>query len=179
MAAPLGKRTLVRYGSVMYSSLHDRTYPPHWRIAAAFLLVPAFAALLFAIAMPAYDGLPTMAERIWRSALIYGLVGAYPPTIVFGLPAYFALRRRFDPSVFNCALVGAVVATLPWMFLVLVSPPDQASIGGRATVINGTYTAFGWLMNAQTLGPIAVAGALSGALFWAIAAAGSGAGKVS
>jgi hypothetical protein len=33
-------------------------------------------------------------------------------------------------------------------------------------------------MNAQFLGEIALAGAIGGALFWVIAAAGSGAGKV-
>jgi hypothetical protein len=33
-------------------------------------------------------------------------------------------------------------------------------------------------MNAQFLGEIAMVGALGGAFFWAIAAAGSGAGKV-
>jgi hypothetical protein len=175
---PLGKRTSARYHGVMYRSLPERTYPPHWRVAAAFILVPAFAALSFAIAMPLYAGLPMMAERIWRSALVYGLIGAYPPAVVIGVPAYFALRRHFDPHFINCAWVGALVATLPWMFLTLVSTPDQASIGDRATVINGSYTAFGWLMNAQFLGEIALAGAIGGALFWVIAAAGSGAGKV-
>jgi hypothetical protein len=162
----------------MYRSLPERTYPPHWRVAAAFLVVPAFAALSFAIAMPLYAGLPTMAERIWRSALIYGLVGAYPQTVVFGVPAYFVFRRHFGPHLINCAGVGAVVATLPWLLLTLVSSPDQASIGNRATIINGSYTAFGWLMNAQFLSWVALAGAIGGALFWAIAAAGSGAGKV-
>lgn len=162
----------------MYMSLPGRLYPPNWRVAAAVILVPAFAAVSLAIAMPIYDGLPTMAERIWRSALVYAVIGAYPPAVVFGVPAYFVLRRHFDAHLFNCALVGAVVATLPWMFLMLVSAPDQASIGNRATVINGSYTAFGWLMNAHFLGEIALAGALGGALFWAIAVAGSTAGKV-
>lgn len=174
----LGKRTLARYGGAMYGSLPERTYPPRWRVAAAFLLVPAVAALSFAIVMPLYGGLPNMADRIWRSAWVYALVGAYPPAVVFGIPAYFALRRHFDPRLINCALVGAVVATMPWLFLTLASTPSQASSDNRATVINGSYTAFGWLMNAQFVGEIAIFGALAGALFWAIVAAGIGAGKV-
>jgi hypothetical protein len=119
-----------------------------------------------------------MTERIWRSALLYGLIGAYPPAVLFGIPAYLALRRHFEARLLNCALVGAVAAMLPWAFLMLVSTPDQASIDNRATVIDGSYTAFGWLINAQFLGEIALFGAFGGALFWAIAAAGSGAGNV-
>lgn len=119
-----------------------------------------------------------MAERVWRSALVYAVIGAYPPAALFGIPAYFALRRHFAPHITNCAIAGAVVASLPWAFLTLVNTPDQAIIDNRTTVINGSKTAFGWLMTAQLLGEIALFGALGGALFWAIAVAGSGAGKV-
>jgi len=161
----------------MYPALPDRTYPPIWRVAAAFILAPGLAALLVAFVMPLYDGLPKFAERIWRSALAYGLFGAYPAAVLFGLPAYFTLRRRFDPTLINCSFVGAVVSTLPWAFLSLGNTLDQANIGGRATVINESKTAFGWLMDAQFLGQIALFGAFGGTLFWAIAAAGSGAGK--
>lgn len=162
----------------MYESLPERTYPPRWRVALAFLLVPGFAALTFAIAMPLYAGLPTVSERIWRSALIYAVVGSYPPALVLGVPAYFVLRRRFEPRLINCASAGAAVAALPWLLLTLVSVPSQSSDGGRDTVVDGYYTAYGWLLNAQFLGEIALFGALGGALFWAIAAAGSKAGRV-
>jgi hypothetical protein len=128
--------------------------------------------------LPLYAGLATMTERVWRSWIIYALVGAYPTAIVLGVPTYFLLRRRLEPRLGNCALAGSTVAVLPWFFLTLAGAPTQASIGERATVINGSYTAYGWLMNAQFLGVIGLAGAVGGALFWAIAAAGSGAGKV-
>ena len=176
--APLEKRTSMGYRKLVYSNLSERTYPPLWRVAAAFVLVPGLAALSIALAAPLYAGLPSITERIWRSAVAYGLFGAYPPAIVFGVPAYFALRRRFEPRFTNCAIVGATVAALPWTFLTFVSTPNQASIDNRATVINGSKTVFGWLMEAKFLSGIALCGALGGVLFWVIAAAGSGAGKV-
>ena len=40
------------------------------------------------------------------------------------------------------------------------------------------YTVVEWLRTAQIVGEIALAGAIGGARFWAITAAGSGAGKV-
>lgn len=163
----------------MQPSIPQRTaLPPRWRVAAAFLMVPALAALSIAIAMPLYSGLPSMTERIWKSALAYGVFGAYPPTIIFGIPAYLVLRKHFKPRLINCAFVGAFVAALPWALLALASTPDQASIDDRATVIDGSKTAFGWLMDAQALAQIALFGALGGFLFWARAIAGSGAEKV-
>ncbi len=162
----------------MYRTRPERTYPPAWRIVAAFVLVPGLAALIATLSVPLYAGLPSLADRIWRSTVVYGLFGAYPAAIVLGIPAYFLLRRNFDPTLASCALTGAVVAAAPWAFLSMASTPDEASIGGRATVINGSKTAFGWLTEAQFIGRIALLGALAGALFWAIAAAGSGAGKV-
>lgn len=162
----------------MCRSLPERTHPPRWRVAFAFLVVPALAALSFAFAMPLYAGLPTTTDRVCRSALVYGLVGAYPAALLLGVPAYYMLRRHFEPRLISCALAGTVVTALPWLFLTLMSAPGQASIGDRATVINGSYTAYGWLMNAQFVGEIGLAGAIGGALFWARAAAGSGIGKV-
>ena len=162
----------------MYQSIPERTFPPIWRVLAAFIIVPGVAALFMAMVMPAYAGLTDPVERVWRSAWAFGLFGAYPATIVLGLPACFMFRRHFSPSLINCSLAGAFVAAIPWAVIVLLSSADQADIDGRPTVINGSKTAFGWLMDAQFLGQIALFGVLGGALFWAIAAAGSGAGKV-
>lgn len=156
----------------------ERTYPPTWRIVAAFLIVPGAAALLMAILMPAYDGLADPVERIGRTALGTAVVGAYPTALLLGVPAFFMLRRRFDPTLLNCSLTGAVVAGLPWFILSTLFQPDSASIGGRATVIDGSLTAYGWLTNLKFVGLIAAFGAVGGALFWLIAAAGSRVGKV-
>lgn len=65
------------------------------------------------------------------------------------------------------------MASAPWALITLLGPSaDQASIGGKATVIDGTTTAYGWLVAAQFVGEIALFGAAAGLLFWAIAASG-------
>jgi hypothetical protein len=162
----------------MYIARPKRTYPPTWRIIAAFVIAPGAAALLMAIVMPAYDGISDPLERLWRSTLAFAVFGAYPPTVIVGLPAFFMLRRHFDPKLINCSLTGAVVAAIPWFLLSTLTLPDSASINGRATVTAGSLTAFGWLTNLTTVGQIALLGAAGGALFWLIAAAGSRDGKV-
>ncbi|ODP38407.1 hypothetical protein [Sphingomonas turrisvirgatae] len=162
----------------MYAARAKRTYPSIWRVILAFVVVPGAAALLMAIVMPAYEGITDPLERIWRSAVAFAVFGAYPPAFIIGLPAFFMLRRHVDATIINCAATGAVVAALPWLVLALLSRPDNASIGGRSTVINGSLTAYGWLMNFYYVGQIALLGTIAGALFWFIAAAGSRAGKV-
>ena len=164
--------------TIMNTADSERTYPPAWRIIAAFLIVPGATALLMALLMPAYDGIADPLERFWRSALVFGVVGAYPPTIVLGVPAFFMLRRHFYPKLLNCSITGAAVAATPWLILSTLSQPDSASIGGRATVTDGSLTAYGWLTNLTAVGQIAAIGAVGGALFWVIAAAGSRVGKV-
>lgn len=122
-----------------------------------------------ALLEPLYAGLPTTTERLIASAKLYALVGAYPPTLLLGVPAYFVLRRHFAPRLLACALAGAGVAAIPWLLLVLAARPTTASIGGRATVIDGQYTAYGWLVNGSFLGEIALVGCAAGLVFWAIA----------
>jgi hypothetical protein len=162
----------------MYTVRLERSYPPIWRSFAAFLIVPGVAALVMAVIMPAYDGISDPLERIWRSALVFAVVGAYPATVILGLPAFFILRRRFEATLLNCSLTGAVVAALPWLILSSLSTPDSASIGGRATVLHGSLTPYGWLTSLTSIGQIALFGAGGGMLFWFVAAAGWRTGKV-
>jgi hypothetical protein len=157
----------------MYEPWPDREYPPTWRVALAFLVAPGAAALLIAIAMPAYDGLPDWFERVWRTAETFSIFGAYPTAVVFGLPAYFMLRRHFSATPLACAVVGSAVAALPWALLVMAgSGASEASVNGRATVLNGHTTAYGWLQNAEFLLTIGLFGAIGGFVFWVVAAAG-------
>jgi len=157
----------------MYEPWPDRKYPAVWRVLLAFLLAPGAAALLMAISMPGYAGIPSWSERVWRSAELYAALGAYPITLVFGVPAYFMLRRHLSARPLPCALVGAVVAVFPWMLIILIGPgASEASIDGRATVLNGHTTAYGWLQNAEFVLMMAFFGAVGGLIFWAVAAAG-------
>ena len=157
----------------MYQPWPDRDYPPRWRVALAFLLAPGVAALAMATAMPAYEGLPSWFERVWRTAQIFSVFGAYPAALVFGVPAYFMLRRHLSSRLAGCVIAGAVIAALPWALLFMAgSGAAEASLNGHATVVNGHTTAYGWFQNLKFILSIGVFGAVGGFVFWAVAAAG-------
>lgn len=157
----------------MAAQISEEQNPQRWRVLLAFIIVPGVAAFLMAMIDPAYDGLDAPFERIWRTAVVFAMFGAYPSALVFGVPGYMILRKRVAGTWFNCAAAGAAVAALPWLLIVLFGPrADQASIGGKATVIDGTKTAYGWLSDFQFIGTIALFGCLAGVLFWLIAATG-------
>lgn len=147
--------------------------PPTWRIVAAFLIVPALASMAVAVVMPLYAGLPDVSERILRTAVMYALFGAYPPTLVLGLPAFLFLKRRVSPTIWACALVGAIVASLPWVSVASLSNPDFASVDGRAIVVHGVKTLWGWIEVIKMAGMFGACGAVGGGLFWLVAAAGT------
>ena len=179
MSATGGKRTFRCYSSGMYEPWPKQDYPPFWRVALGLLLAPAAAAFAMACLMPAYDGLPSAAERIWKTAQIYAFLGAYPATLFFGLPAYFLLRKQFAASLANCSIVGAIVAALPWSIIGLIpSGATYASVGGQATMINGARTTYGWLLAFQSILQIAAFGVLGGVVFWAVAVRNSRQSKV-
>ena len=158
----------------MYEPWPKRDYPSNWRIVLAFFITPGAAACLMALVAPAYDGLPTAFERFTATAKIYAVVGAYPIAVFLGIPAYFMLRPHFGPRPLPCAVAGAVVACILWIFLMLFSAGavSSASIDGQATIIDGSYTAFGWLENLKFIGQIALVGCVAGLVFWCVAAAG-------
>src|SRR5580658_5529325 len=126
--------------------MRQEAQPPLWRVLAAFAGAPLAAALILACIQPAYDGLPSPADRIFRTFLLYLIIGAIPPTVLVGIPVYLVLRKRLRPTPLNCALAGAVVASLPWLILAVVLPgADYASIGRHVTVEHGQRTVWWWL----------------------------------
>lgn len=152
----------------------ERTYPPLWRVALAFLIVPGVAAVLMAMVFPLYAGLPNIFERIGRTAIAYAMFGAYPPALLFGIPVYFVLRKFVSFALINCSLTGGLIAILPWILLVIFAPEaDQASVNGIPTVVDGRMTAYGWLMLAKDFATVFPFGLGAGVLFWAIVAAGN------
>lgn len=153
--------------------------PPWWPVAAGFVLAPAISALAFSILNPMYAGLPDVSVRIWKTFPLVAIVGGYLPALVFGLPAYLFLRRRLRPTVLSCAIVGAIVAALPWALLTLLPAAQEASIDGRPTVLNGHLTWFGLYEGAKLVGQIGVFGCLGGVAFWLISTAGQRARPVS
>ncbi|WP_375290983.1 hypothetical protein [Qipengyuania sp.] len=131
--------------------------------------MPGIAAFTLAMFQPLYAGLDSYLERVGRTGLVFTLF-AYPFGLLLGVPSYVFLRDRVKPTWLNCTFVGALVAATPWLLFALLPPSaDQASIGGRATVVNGATTAYGYLIALQFAGIIALSGALAGLLFWVIA----------
>ena len=152
-------------------SQSERTAPNPLRLIAAFVFVPGLAAFVLATVQPGYAGLPYF-EAVLRSALLFAIFGAYPSTLIFGVPIYLVLRKNLRATISNCAAAGAFVAALPWFLLGVLASPDQASTNGRATVVDGRMTAYGWLELGQFLLILGAVGAVAGALFWLIAVAG-------
>jgi len=146
--------------------------PPWWRALLAFAIAPAIAALAFSCASPLYAGLTDVVERIWRTFQVVVVVGGYFPTLIFGVPIFVFLRRRLNPTLLNCTLIGAGIAGLPWLLLALLPFADSASIDGRATIVDHHLTWFGLWMGTKVAALIGLFGALAGAAFWLIAASG-------
>jgi hypothetical protein len=112
-----------------------------------------------------------MGERILRSFIVYCLIGAYPTTLIFGVPIYFLLRKRVRPSAVNCMLAGGVAAALPWVVLFILPLPAQSGAidGGHVTILDGHRTIAGWLYAGQAVAAIGGLGLLAGFVFWVVA----------
>lgn len=152
--------------------------PSRLRVILAFLIVPGTAAFAMATVMPLYAGIDSLFERIWRTAINLAVFGAYPSALIFGTPTYFFLRQKLSPTWVNCSLAGAFVAAIPWFLIMILGPSaDQASIGDKATVIDGSRTLYGWMSELQFVGQIGLSGALAGLLFWMIISLGTKAAR--
>jgi hypothetical protein len=150
---------------------HAEALPPRWRVVAAFLVAPFMAALAMAWIEPLYAGIPNLAERVGKTLIWYCLIGAYPTTLVFGVPLFLALRRRVPATALNCILAGGVVAACRWIILLILPPPagSGAIDGGQVTILNGQRTLAGWLYGAQSVAEVAGSGLLAGLVFWIVA----------
>lgn len=86
-----------------------------------------------------------------------------------GLPLYLAADSAGKASLVTAALTGFVVGAAIPTLLVLTGPAaDTASVGGTATVVDGSYTVVGWLQNLGMILGFGAAGAIGGAAFWAV-----------
>lgn len=145
--------------------------PVWWRIVAAFVFSPLIAAFALACFQPLYAGLESLCDRILRTTFAYVVFGGYPAAFVLGLPAFLILRKKLRLSPLNCAVVGAVAASLPWLLLGLISNPRYAYSNGHITHQSGSKTWWGWVDLFTFVGEIAALGALTGVVFWAISVA--------
>ena len=149
-----------------------KPYVPIWRVVAAFLVAPLPVAFAFA-----YWGMGTeplgMVHRFFSIAILGLMFLAYPCELLIAVPAFVYLRKRLRPTLLNCAGVGLVVAVLPWLVLTLVSTTGSEFAGGHFMVEDGRRTVWGWLNLLSGLGEMAAMGAITGAVFWFVAAAGT------
>ena len=136
------------------------------RLLPAFALAPLVPALL--ISMPSLLDERSFSSFV-RLATLYALIGGYLPTILFGLPALFVLRRWLRPRLIWTVLASALVATAPWCLLLLLpGQNDFSSVGGQITVQDGKRTLLGWIEVSKMLGLIFALGAIGGTVFWLI-----------
>lgn len=154
-------------------------YPPKGRLIAAFVLAPLASALAFACFEPLYAGLPSYLDRVFRTFLMFSLVGGLPTAAVVGVPTFLVLRRRLQPTAFNCILAGGVVAALPWLILLPIPNGTNYSFDdGHVTILNGHRTLWGWIYGAQSILQVAAFGLIGGMTFWLIATMGLRRSKV-
>lgn len=72
-----------------------------WRIAVGFLLASPVAAFGLALAQPAYDGLDSYIERVWRTALAFWIVGGVPASLVMGIIYETRQNRLRAPTIYD------------------------------------------------------------------------------
>ncbi|WP_324749352.1 hypothetical protein SH591_12280 [Sphingomonas sp. LY54] len=109
-------------------------------------------------------------------ALMLGGIGVFTPTFVIvaivavslGLPVYLAARAARNDTPMVAAAMGFVVGAVIPTLLVLASAPDQASVGGTATVIDGRYTLAGWMQSLALIGFFGLLGVFAALVFWFI-----------
>jgi hypothetical protein len=93
--------------------------------------------------------------------------------VCLGLPVYLATRaaRKDTPRV--AAVMGFVIGAMIPAALVFGSAPDEASFGGTATVIDGSYTFAGWIQNLALIGFFGLLGVGGALMFWFIVRRGA------
>ncbi|HEX8444071.1 MAG TPA: hypothetical protein VF631_10550 [Allosphingosinicella sp.] len=88
------------------------------------------------------------------------LIGA-----LLGLPIYFLIRSRGEANWRTAAATGFFAGAAIPALVMLSGPPDSASIDGVATVMDGSYTWFGWFQNLSLVGLFGGAGSAAGLFF--------------
>ena len=107
-------------------------------------------------------------------ALMFGDIRVFTPAVVvvgvvailLGLPIYLAARAQKNDTPLVAAVMGFIVGALVPAIFVFSGAPDQASVDGKATVVDGSYTLAGWLQNLTFVGLFGLLGVGGALLFW-------------
>jgi len=138
--------------------------PKLWRVAFGFVAAPLVPAALWMLP-ELWNGAPLASYGSF--VMLVAIYGAYPATILLGVPAYFVLRRRMRPLLVSLLLAGGLIAAAPWPALMLLLPnPQDAWIGGCHTVVDGKTTWCGYWEGVKFIGWIFALGATGGVAFW-------------
>lgn len=102
--------------------------------------------------------------RLARTIFVVALLHAF----ALGLPLFLILQLWGRIGIASCALGGFLIGALPAGMLVWTSMigVQNASSGGKATVINGVLTTSGWIEFAYTTGFMGLFGVAGGLAFW-------------
>jgi hypothetical protein len=109
-------------------------------------------------------------------ALMFGDIRVFTPAfaliavvaVCLGLPVYLAARAVRNDTPRLAAIMGFIVAAVIPAILVFMSAPDQASVDGTATVVDGSYTFAGWMQNLAWIGFFGLLGVGAALVFWFI-----------
>ena len=107
-------------------------------------------------------------------ALMFGDIKVFTPAfaiiavvaVCLGLPVYLAARAARNDTPLLAAATGFIVGAVIPAILIFANAPDQASVGGTATVIDGSYTFAGWMQNLGFIGLFGLLGVGGALLFW-------------
>lgn len=107
-------------------------------------------------------------------ALVFGDIRVFTPAfatiavvaVCLGLPVYLAARAARNDTPRVAAVMGFVVGAVIPAILVFASASDQASVGGTATVIDGSHTFAGWMQTLALIGFFGLLGSGGALVFW-------------
>ena len=124
-------------------------------IAAAWIVASGVVAVALALLLADISYFKSMFVIV---ALVSGLLG---------LPIYLAARAQRNDTSIVAAVIGFIVGAVIPAVVILSGPAvDEAWSGGTTTVINGSYTAAGWLENFALIGFFGLVGVGGALAFW-------------
>jgi hypothetical protein len=138
-----------------------------WRTIVAFVLAPVLPCGLTTLALSALSSQ-------WNG-FVFGflamLVVCEGLIVAVAIPAYFAFKRFYKVQLAQCLIAGALVGLVPSLVGAFFSPSEGYSAGdsGGPTIINGTTTAHGRVVEAQAAVFQGALGTLIGGCFWTLA----------
>jgi hypothetical protein len=97
---------------------------------------------------------------------LYPYVAIVTLLIVLSIGGVAAALIRERPTWRNVLIGGFITGALLPTLLLLVSAPDSASVGGVATVVDGSYTWAGWRQNITLVVGFGLAGMIGASLVW-------------